>query len=152
MRRKEKEIFEESAIETVINNALVCRIGMIDGNRPYVVPLCFGYQDNGIYAHSSLKGKKIDAIKKNQNVCFEFDINTEIVPADTACKWEMRFQSVIGFGKAVFLDDPDEKRKGLDIIMRHYTNQKFHFPDDVLIKTGVIKIEIESMTGKQSGF
>jgi len=152
MRRKEKEISEETAIETIIKSSLICRLGMIDGNKPYIVPLCFGYQDKTLYVHGSLKGKKIDVIQKNQNVCFEFDINTEIVKADSACNWGMKYQSVIGFGKAVFLENPDEKRKALSIIMNQYSYRSFHFPDNELNGTAVIKIEIENMTGKQSGF
>ena len=152
MRRKEKEIFEESAIETVIRKSIVCRLGMVDGDKPYIVPLCFGYKDRAIYVHGSLKGKRINAIKKNNSVCFEFDINSEIIEAEKACDWGMKFQSVIGFGKAILIDDPDEKRRALDIIMRQYSDSFFQYPAGLIEKTSLIKIEIESMSGKQSGF
>lgn len=152
MRRKEKEITEKSAIEAIIHKSVVCHLGLSDGNNPYIVPLCFGYQDRTIYVHGSLKGKKNDIIQKNQNVCFEFDINTEILEAENACDWGMKYQSVIGFGKASFLKDLDEKRKALNIIMSQYSDQPFQFPENALNGTAVIKIEIASMTGKQSGF
>ena len=151
MRRKEKEITEESAIESIIRDSLFCRLGMVDENTPYVLPLCFGYKDKTIYLHGSLKGKKANALKKNPNVCFEFDVETEIVEADNACDWGVKFKSVIGFGKALFLDDFKEKREALDIIMSQYSNHSFQFPDHLLEKTAVIKITIDSMTGKQSG-
>jgi len=150
MRRKEKEITEASAIEAIIKKSLVCRIALSEGNFPYIVPLSFGYRDKMLYFHGPLKGKKIDIIKKNQNICFEFDINTEIVKAEDACHWSMKYQSVIGFGKAVLLEDLDEKRKALDIIMSQYSDRTFQFDDAILKKLGVIKVEIESMTGKQS--
>lgn len=60
MRRKEKEITDKSEIEAVIHNSVVCRIGLVDDNIPYIVPLCFGYRDNTIYVHVSLEGKKIN--------------------------------------------------------------------------------------------
>jgi len=150
MRRKEKEITEESAIEAIITKSLVCCLALSDGNSPYIVPLCFGYKDKVLYFHGSLNGKKIDIIRKNQKVCFEFDINTEIVKAEDACHWSMKYRSVIGFGKAVLLEDKEEKRKALNIIMSQYSDRTFQFNDDTLKKTGVIKVEIESMTGKQS--
>ena len=102
MRKKEKEITQSSEIEEVIRKSLVCRIGMSDNDLPYIVPVCFGYQDNTIYIHGALKGRKNDILKKNKNVCFEFDINTAVVTAEDACKWGMNYQSVIGFGKAAF--------------------------------------------------
>lgn len=150
MRKKEKEITEVSAIEAIIKKSLVCRLALSDDNSPYIVPLSFGYRDKVLYFHGSLKGKKIDIIRKNQNICFEFDINTEIVKAEDACHWSMKYQSVIGFGKAVFLEDLDEKRKALNIIMSQYSDRTFQFNDATLKGTVVIKVEIESMTGKQS--
>jgi nitroimidazol reductase NimA-like FMN-containing flavoprotein (pyridoxamine 5'-phosphate oxidase superfamily) len=150
MRKKEKEITEASAIKAIITKSLVCRLALSDDTSPYIVPLCFGYRDKVLYFHGSLKGKKVDIIKKNQKVCFEFDTNTEIVKADNACHWTMKYRSVIGFGKAVLLEDLDEKRKALNIIMSQYSDRTFQFDDAILKKTAVIKLEIESMTGKQS--
>ena len=150
MRRKEKEITEAAAIEAIITKSLVCRLSLSDVNSPYIVPLCFGYKDKVLYFHGSLKGKKINIIKKNQKVCFEFDINAEIVKAEDACRWSIKYQSVIGFGKAVLLKDLDEKRKALNIIMGQYSDGTFQFDDAILKKLGVIKVEIESMSGKQS--
>ncbi len=152
MRRKEKEITQKSEIETIIQKSLVCRVGLCDNDIPYIVPLCFGYKDNTIYVHGSLKGRKIDILKKNQNICFEFDINSEVVKAENACEWGMKYKSVIGFGKAFFLEDKKEKQKALNIIMSQYSNKPFKFPEKVINGTSVIKIEIASMTGKQSGF
>jgi nitroimidazol reductase NimA-like FMN-containing flavoprotein (pyridoxamine 5'-phosphate oxidase superfamily) len=152
MRRKEKEITDKSAIEAVIRKSLVCRLGLSEGDTPYVVPVCFGYQDGTIYVHGSLKGKKVDMLRKNPNVCFEFDINAKIVEAESACDWSINYQSVIGFGKASLVTDPDEKRKALEVIMRQYSDKAFHFPENKLTVTGLIRIEITSMTGKQTGF
>lgn len=152
MRRKEKEIAEKSAIEAVIQKSIVCRVGMSDANIPYIVPLCFGYQDDAIYIHGALEGRKINILRKNQNVCFEFEINTGMVEAENACGWGMKYQSVIGFGKASFLDDPEEKRKALKIIMNQYSDRPFEFSESSIHGTAVIKIEITSMTGKQSGY
>jgi nitroimidazol reductase NimA-like FMN-containing flavoprotein (pyridoxamine 5'-phosphate oxidase superfamily) len=152
MRKKDKEIYDESAIRAIIKKANVCRLGMVNGNKPYIVPLCFGYHDNVLYFHGSLKGQKIDLIRKNPNVCVEFDLITETIESENACDWSMKYQSVIGFGKAVFIESPDEKRKALRIIMGQYSDRQFLFPDNIVEATAVIKVEIESMTGKHSGF
>lgn len=150
MRRKEKEITEKNEIEEVIEKALVCRIGLSDGNMPYIVPLSFGYKDNAIYIHSALKGKKIDILRKNPNICFEFDTDIEIKEAETPCEWGVKFKSVIGFGKAVFIDDPVKKKEALDTIMKHYCDRNFDFPDKTVNGTAVIRVDINSMTGKRS--
>ena len=152
MRREEKQIGDLDAVEAVIRSSRVCRLGLSEDNRPYVVPLCFGYRDNTLYFHSAPAGRKIEILKKNNSVCFEFDIDHEVVQSEEACKWSMKYRSVIGFGRASFVADLEEKRKGLDAIMNHYAGPSSDYPETAIAGTVLIKVEIESMTGKQSGY
>ena len=152
MRRKDQAVSDASDIKAIIEKAMVCRLGMVDGDRPYVVPLSFGYQDNTLYFHGALKGRKMDILKANQNVCVEFDIAVEALKDADACNWSMKYQSVIGFGKASFVDGLELKRQALGIIMAQYSDKPFEFPENKVNATAVIKVEIEKMTGKQSGF
>ena len=85
MRRKEREIVNQQDIEAIIRQSLVCRLAMTDGNSPYVVPLCFGYRDQTLYFHGAGQGKKLDILKKNSQVCFEFDLTTGLKPGKSAC-------------------------------------------------------------------
>ena len=152
MRRKEKEITDESGVLAVIRGATVCRLGLVDGDTAYIVPLCFGYRDNTLFFHSALKGRKIDLIQQNPKVCVEFDSALSISEEEQACDWGMKYQSVIGFGTATFVEDSEEKRKALDVIMAQYSNRQFEFPDNMVSATAIIRVDIEEMTGKQSGF
>ena len=151
MRTREKEITDRSLIESIIQRASVCRIGLCDQGTPYVVPVSFGYKDNCLYFHSAGEGRKVDVLKQNNRVCFEVDIDLEMVPSDTPCKWTVKYLSVIGFGKASFVDDLQEKREALNIIMEHYSGRSYEYPEDALAKVAIIKVRIASMTGKQSG-
>jgi nitroimidazol reductase NimA-like FMN-containing flavoprotein (pyridoxamine 5'-phosphate oxidase superfamily) len=150
MRRKEKEITGRAEIEAIIKKALVCRLAMVDENEPYIVPLCFGFRENTIYFHSAIHGKKLDILRKNSRICFEFDADCEICSSEKACDFSMRYSSVIGFGKATFVEQPEAKRDALDVIMAHYADNKFTYTDPVIEKIAVIKVDIDSMTGKAS--
>ena len=150
MRRKDKEITDQSEIEAIIAQSLVCRLAMADENGPYIVPLCFGYHKNTLYFHSAVRGKKIDILRNNPRVCFEFDSDCEIQSGETACKFGMKYRSVIGFGTAIFIDDPNDKRKALDVITANYTDGQFTYTDEVIRKTAVIKVDIDTLTGKSS--
>jgi hypothetical protein len=150
MRRKDKEITSRAEIEEIISASLVCRLALADENRPYIVPLCFGYKDNSLYFHSAVQGKKINIIKKNNRVCFEFDVDSEVIKADKACEWSMQYKSVVGFGQASFLEDSESKRRALDIIMKQYSGESSTYPETKLKHTVIIKVDIEQMTGKQA--
>ena len=152
MRRKEKEMTDPDAIRRVIEQASVCRLAMIADDGPYIVPLCFGYRANTLYFHSAAKGRKIDLLRNDSRVCFEFEAASQAIEAEKACDWAMRYCSVIGFGNAIFLEDPTEKRRALDTIMAHYSDRSFTYPDGMLAATTVFTVKIVRMTGKQSGF
>ncbi len=152
MRRKDKEITNNEEIESIIQKATVLRLALSNDNIPYIVPMSFGYENNVFYLHSAIKGKKIDLLKSNPNVAFELDTDTEIVTSEKACDWGMRFKSIVGHGKANFVEGEKEKDKALSIIVAQYTDKKFTFSKESLKVTSVFKIDITEMSGKKSGF
>jgi len=152
MRKKEREIIDPGEIESIIRKAQVCRVAMADGNEPYIVPVCFGYEKGALYVHGALAGRKIDVLKKNNGVCFEMDADVEIRGAEKACKFSLKYRSVIGTGKVRFLEDDKEKTRALDVIMKHYSDRNFTFSKPDLDSVLVWKIEIDSLSGKKAGY
>ncbi len=153
MRRKDREIYDIATIEGIIRKGQVCHLALSENGRPYIVPLCFGYKDNNLYFHTAREGKKLDILRKNNNVCFEIDIDQELVKDKKACNCSMKYRSVIGFGKAELIEDIESKRKAFDIIMQNYSDGSFEYPVEAIKNTVIIiKVEIESMTGKKSGY
>ncbi len=134
--------------EKVMRLAKVCRIALSLDNIPYIVPVSFGYNNKTIYFHSSCKGKKIDILRKNNNVCFEFDINCKLIKSQDVCKYSMEFNSVVGYGKAYFIQDIKEKKAALNILVNNYmeTKEIFDFPANNLSSVLLIKIKIEQIT------
>ncbi len=150
MRRSEREIKDRAVIDAIIRQCLVCRLGLSDGEEPYVVPLCFGYDGEALYFHSASEGRKIDILRKNSRICFEFDIPEGMREAEQGCRWGIKYRSVIGFGTAEIVDDQEGKRRALEIVMAQYSGKEYIFPEDVVTKTTVIKVVIARVTGKQA--
>lgn len=151
MRRKELQIEDKDTLDAILNRAQVCRIGLCYDNIPYIVPVCFGYRDNCLYIHSAREGKKIEIIRKNNSVCFEVEVDVELLPNRLACDFAMQYQTVIGFGTAHIVEDEEQKIHALNILMDHYSEDRSHeYREKVLPKVAIIKIEIDSMTGKRS--
>jgi len=151
MRRKEKEIAEREVLEEILHKAPVCHLAMSDRDQPYVVPLNFGYHDNALYFHCAREGRKLDILRKNNRVCFEVDVDHELVKGESACEWGMKGKSVVGIGKAFLIDDAVGKQQALDIIMKHYGAQEpFSYKAKGFEKALIIKVEIESMSGKKT--
>jgi nitroimidazol reductase NimA-like FMN-containing flavoprotein (pyridoxamine 5'-phosphate oxidase superfamily) len=153
LRRSDKEIQDAGLMQTILDEAPVCRLGMCRDNIPYVVPMNFAYRENAIYLHAALEGKKLDILRENLLVCFEIDLDIGIVPSQSSCEWGTKYYSIIGWGDATFIEDAEGKAEALDLIMEKYAGRAgFSFPDDSLGKVIVIKIRITGMTGKKSGY
>lgn len=151
MRRKEKEITEQSEIERILSRAQIIHLGMCDGDQPYVLPMNFGYHDGAIYLHSAKVGRKIETLRKNNKVCFNAEIDLGLIkPADEGnpCAFGMRFRSIVGFGTAEIIEDEAGVIKGLNALMSQYSDNEYTFPAKGLARTAIIKITIESMTAK----
>jgi len=150
MRRQEKEIRDEREIQDILQKGLVCRVGLCDGQQPYIVSMNYGYRDSCLYFHCAREGRKIDILKRNDRVCIEVDVDTRIVQGDAPCGWTTKYRSVIGFGRASVIDDEARKRAALDVIMSHHGASGGVYDEKKLQRVSVIKVVLESMTGKQS--
>lgn len=153
MRRKDKEITNKTEIEAILKKAFICHLGLSDGDRPYVVPMNYGYEDGHLYLHCAKEGKKLDMIKKNNKVCFEMELSGAKVinKTDQPCDWGMYYRSVIGYGTAELIEAAEEKVRALGIIVKSVDEGSFTFPEDEVKRTTVIDVTIEEMTGKASG-
>ncbi|WP_287582319.1 pyridoxamine 5'-phosphate oxidase family protein [Candidatus Borrarchaeum sp.] len=154
MRRKDKEIKDKNEIEAILKRAVVCRIALSENNKPYIVPVNFFYTNNYVYFHSAPEGKKLDIIRNNNSVCFEIDTDYDIIKSKTPCNWSAKYRSVIGFGKAYFVEDFEEKKSALNWLVQKYsdTSVEYEFSEGIVDTITIVRIKIESMTGKKSGY
>ncbi len=91
MRAKDLEVTDQAVINSIIKKASICRLSMAKDNQPYVVPLCFGYDEKSLYIHSGPGGKKLEILKRNPEVCFLIDIDHKMVTSDAACDFEFKY-------------------------------------------------------------
>jgi uncharacterized protein len=152
MRRKDREITDRLEIETIVKTGRVMHIALADRTMPYVVPVFYAFDGKAIYFHSAKAGSKVEIIKRNNNICFEISLDQGIIESDSACDFEARHRTVIGIGKAVFVNDDTEKIKALNLIVGQFTPEKFEYPAANLNATLVVRIDIDSMKGKKHGF
>jgi len=148
MRRNDREIKDRKDIDGIIKRCQVCRLAMCDEGPPYIVPLNFGYDGNFLYFHCAPEGRKIDIIKRNNRVGFEFDILHDIVTAEKACDWGATYESVIGSGTAEIISDLKAKKEALKCIMCQYGSDASDFSEEIMKKTLILRVRILEISGK----
>jgi hypothetical protein len=151
MRCREKEITDRKEMEAFLRDAPVCRIGLCDGNRPYMVPVSFVYERGAIFIHSAPEGEKIRILKENPRVCVEVDEAGAAIPAAEPCRWSLTYRSVIAEGMAEWVFEKEEKILALSLLMEKYSGRPAReFPLEQLDRVVVIRIPLVNMTGKVS--
>ena len=153
MRRKDREVKNIDEIMQIIEKAKVLHLGLFDSGYPYVLPLHYGYEySNGsliLYLHSAKEGHKLDLIRANPNVCIEMECDVELVSGgEVPCKYGAAFASVVGRGRAEEVCDPQEKIKGLSLLMKNQTGQEFTISNQMASAVEVIKVIVFDFTAK----
>lgn len=152
MRRREREITDRAEIDAILRAGRVMRIALVDGERPFLVPVFYAYDGQALYFHSAQKGSKIEILGRNPHVCVEIGLDHGVIEDEKACDFEARHRTVIGHGRAVFLSDAAEKIRVLDLIVANFTDRKFEYPAPNLAVTVVVRIDIAVFKGKKHGF
>ncbi|MEN6368154.1 MAG: pyridoxamine 5'-phosphate oxidase family protein [Thermotogota bacterium] len=148
MRRSDREIKDRSEVDRVLHAAPVCHLALCDGNRPYVVPMSYGYDGESLYFHCASEGRKLDVLRRNANACFEVEIGVEVTAREAACSWGLHYESVIGRGRLSIVEDPEEKRRGLAALMAHYGGSPGGISDDAVRSVCVLRLDVDEVSGK----
>ncbi len=141
---EEREVRDLDEIDLLLSRARVCRVALIDGEFPYIVPMCFGYNLTGdkleLYFCASEKGKKIDLISRNHNAAFEIDKLHEIVRNSEGFGFAARFRSITGTGEIESITGID-KITGLNLILKKYgSGGDTHVSEQTLNSLAVLKL------------
>ncbi len=151
MRRRDREITDFDAIMDIISRCDILRLGLIDQNMPYVVPVNFSYtacdQKLFLYIHGAMAGRKYELMQKTRVCSFEMDnpLKIECVGNDIT----MRYECVMGTAIVEFLEGPAKEKVMEDIILHRYESLRgFQYNKNLLNKTAIVKLSVLDLSAK----
>ena len=152
MTKRERQITDEHQIQAILDTAKVLHLGLAVDNEPYVVPMNYGctWEDGRLvlYLHSALVGKKLDMIRANPKVFFEMDCDLTPFEGEKPCQYGLAYSSVMGRGTAQIVEDVEEKKKAMTILMKTQTGKDFSFEDRLVSIVAVIRIDVSQYSAK----
>lgn len=153
MRRKDREVTDFNEIIKIIDACEIVRIGLSDGDFPYIVPLNFGYEvveeHVSLYIHGAMTGRKYEMLQKSPYCSFEMDIPLQMDCIIDQRNVTMRYKCVMGKAVAHFLDGEARQRAIDEVIMaRHEETKNFQYNKAMVDKTAVIRLDVIEMTAK----
>lgn len=154
MRRRDREITDFQEMVEVMERCDVCRLALNAAEVPYILPLNFGMEmEKGrvvLYFHGAKEGTKYELIARDNRASFEMDCGHRLILDDEKRTCSMTYESVVGRGLIESVPDRD-KMRALKLIMAHYRQEDFAFPEETAAATEVFRLVVSGMTGKRRG-
>ena len=151
MRRKDREVTDLEQIRGILERARVLHLGLNDEGAPYVVPMHYGFtlDDKGLtlYVHCAREGHKLELLRRDARVFVEIDTDETLIPGESACAWGARYACVMGRGRAVIVEDAEEKCRALALLMKTQTGEGYVFTPQMAAVT-VLRIDVADYTAK----
>lgn len=153
MRRNEEAVTDEKQIEAFIAGEQILRVAFYDHGELYIVPVNYGYcMENGkytFYFHGAKAGRKYELSQSEPAVGFEIDGKYLLVENELPCRFSASFQSVTGTGTVHLVLDREERRKGLNAIMRQVSGKgEWDYPEKALNTVAVFRLDVGKLSCK----
>ena len=150
--KREREVTDLQEIIRILDTANILHLGMVDGDEPYVIPMNYGYTmcdgELTLYLHGATTGRKLDLIRKNSKVCFSLECDVAPFEGKLPCQYGTVYSSVMGRGIAEIVEDIEQKKEAMTILMKSQTGKDFTFTDKLVSIVSVIRIRVSDYTAK----
>lgn len=120
-RYAHRAAYERETIDAILDAGFVCHVGFVAGeNFPVVIPLAYGRSGDHLYFHGSAASRTFRGARgSGVTICVTVTLVDGIVVARSTYNTDINYRSVVLFGDAVEIDDLDEKRHGLELLVDH---------------------------------
>ena len=154
MLKAKLEVTDREKISDFLKNNRVVRLAFNTDSAPYIVPMNYGFEYNDgelvLFLHCATQGRKIELIKKDPYIGFEIDATINTVTADVACRFSIKYESIIGTGHICITDDA-EKVNCLNKIMLQFSGkEKWDYDEKFLKRTSTLKLIVDDFTMKKN--
>ena len=155
MQKPDREITDPSEVKGILARGKYATIALCRDGEPYVVTLSCGFDETrrALYFHSALKGLKLEFLRANPRVCATVILDLGYRPG----RCSHGYRSVVLRGRMGLVDDLDEKKHALDVLLHQLEPEaeavrKRQLPDDAAYRdVGILRLDIEDMRGKANG-
>ena len=153
LRRLPKRGSHESAvIHKIFDAGFLAHVGFCVEGQPFVVPTLYGREGDKLYLHGSAASRMLKHLEAGVPACVNVTLVDGLVLARSAFHHSMNYRSVMAFGTAREISDPNTKVEALRTISEHVIRgrwQDVRPPAEHELKaTAVLEFAIEEASAK----
>lgn len=152
VREPERGVYDRETAYRILDEGFLCHVGFSVDGQPFVIPTSYGRKDANLYIHGSAASRMLRQMKEGVAVCVTVTLLDGLVLARSIFNHSMNYRSVVILGKAMLVDDEEEKLAALRGLSEHILPGRW---DDVrqpnereLKATSVLRVPIEEFSCK----
>ena len=144
--------FDRETVYRILDEGFICHVGFAVDGKPVVIPTGYARVDDKLYIHGSQASRMLRTLAGGVEACVTVTLLDGLVLARSAFHHSMNYRSVVVFGRATLVDDPEEKMPALLALSEHIIRGRWNDvrePTDTEMKlTTVLCLPIEEASAK----
>jgi nitroimidazol reductase NimA-like FMN-containing flavoprotein (pyridoxamine 5'-phosphate oxidase superfamily) len=152
VREADRAVYDRETVYRILDEGFLCHVGFAVDGQPFVIPTSYGRKDASLYIHGSAASRMLRQMKEGVPVCVTVTLLDGLVLARSVFNHSMNYRSVVILGKAMLVDDPEEKLAALRVLSEHILPGRWddsRQPNDRELKaTSVLRVPIEEFSAK----
>lgn len=160
MRLRKRAVTDAGEVRQIIEECQVLRLGLIDDEGMFIVPVNFGYAWDEktalprFYVHSAREGRKAEAVLAGGTdgvvAAFELDVDGGNIVGDYSCAYSRAYASVMGCGRVREVVDAAEREDGLRLLMAHAApGAPAAFAHEGMARVAIFRLDVERLSAKR---
>jgi nitroimidazol reductase NimA-like FMN-containing flavoprotein (pyridoxamine 5'-phosphate oxidase superfamily) len=135
-----------------LDAGFLASVGFCVDGQPFVIPTLYGRDGGRLYLHGSAASRMLRELEAGVPACVTVTLVDGLVLSRSAFDHSMNYRSVVAFGTARKVMDPEQKIKSLRVISEHLIAGRWaevRGPSDQELKaTTVLEYSIEEASSK----
>jgi len=111
--------YDREAINRILDEGFICHVGFTVDGRSFVIPTGYARVGDRLLIHGSQASRMLRTLGQGIDVCVTVTLIDGLVLARSAFHHSMNYRSVVVFGKATVIDNPNEKLEALRALSEH---------------------------------
>jgi nitroimidazol reductase NimA-like FMN-containing flavoprotein (pyridoxamine 5'-phosphate oxidase superfamily) len=144
--------FDRETVYRILDEGFICHIGFVVHGQPVVIPTGYARVDDKLYIHGSQASRMLRTLANGIDACVTVTLIDGLVLARSAFHHSMNYRSVVVFGRATLVEDPEEKMSALIALSEHIIRGRWNDvrgPTDLEMKaTTVLSLSLEEASAK----
>jgi uncharacterized protein len=112
-------VYDRAVIHQILDAGLVCHLGFVVEGQPFVIPTTYVRVGETIYVHGSPASRMLQTLEQGVAACLTVTLVDGLVLARSAFHHSINYRSVVVFGTAVLVSDPEEKLAAMNALTDH---------------------------------